>query len=73
MNESVDMVSLSEDQEACLLQNLVDFVVDLLIDELIDETEAELLLMNPTEQWQELFWRLCLSKHWFENILPIQT
>jgi hypothetical protein len=74
MNESVDMVGLNEDQEAWLLQNLVDVVVDLLIDELIDETEAELLLMNPTEQRQELSERqaivqrkLRLSKRRFEN------
>jgi hypothetical protein len=57
MSESVDMVGLSVDQEAWLLQNLVNVVVDLLSDELINEAEAELLLMNPTKQWQELFER----------------
>jgi hypothetical protein len=74
VNESVDMVGLSEDQEAWLLQNLVNVVVDLLSDELIDKTEAKLLLMNPTEQRQELFerqaivqWKLRLSKRRFEN------
>ena len=46
INRKVDVIGLTEDQEAQLIATLVDMVVDLVI----GDTELELLLMNPEER-----------------------
>lgn len=46
INRKVDIIGLTEDQEAQLIAILVDMVVDLVI----GDTELELLLMNPEER-----------------------
>ena len=46
INRKVDVIGLTEDQEAQLIATLVDLVVDLVI----GDTELELLLMNPEER-----------------------
>ena len=46
INRKVDIIGLTEDQEAQLIAMLVDMVVDLVI----GDTELELLLMNPEER-----------------------
>ena len=46
INRKVDIIGLTEDQEAQLVAMLVDMVVDLVI----GDTELEFLLMNPEER-----------------------
>ena len=46
LNQKVDIIGLTEDQEQQLIKMLVDFVVDIAI----GDTEVELLLMNPEER-----------------------
>jgi hypothetical protein len=53
VNRGVDILGLTEGQEAWLLENLVSTVLDVLI----GDTEAELLLMNPGEQRTKLLQR----------------
>ncbi|KAL3904754.1 MAG: hypothetical protein SGARI_004777, partial [Bacillariaceae sp.] len=59
LNQRVDMVGLSEKQEAWLLDNFVDVVVDVLL----EGTEAQLLLMSPAEQLEELEERRVVLNH----------
>jgi len=50
INRKVDIIGLTEDQEAHLITILVDVVIDLCI----GDTEVELLLMNPEERTNAL-------------------
>lgn len=50
VNQNVDILGISEEQEAWLFDNLVSVVFDLLL----EGTEAELLIMSPEEQLEEL-------------------
>jgi len=62
INRKVDIIGLTEDQEAHLIEMLVDFIVDIAI----GETEVELLLMSPEERIAALEERKVLLKRQLE-------
>ena len=62
VNERVDLVGLSEDQERILIETMVQ----ILIDTYVDETEAEFLLLTQDEQREELMQRQALLEYQME-------